>query len=928
MSSDWIIIKKIFSEAIDLAPEDRENYVRKATEAQPEYYDEVMSLLKAHEQPGLLDNPFDSLKASFFEDNDENFRTFKNKKIGPYKINKELGRGGMGRVFFAERDDEQFTQKVALKLIPGGITSENQTLRFLSERQILANLNHPNIAKLFDGGITDYGLPWFAMEYIDGKPIDLYCDEKHLSIPERLELFRKVCDAVQYAHQKLVVHRDLKPSNILVKDNGTVKLLDFGIAKILNPDQQDASGVPLTQTGLLPLTPAYASPEQVRGDTITTASDIYQLGVVLYELLSGCRPYEVTGRSPSEIEQIICREEPTRPSTAITNISKNGNDREMTPERAGKMRQTKPRKLQKKLRGDLDTIILKALRKEPERRYESADKLRSDIDLYLSDRPVTAHPDSRLYRAGKYIQRHRLGVGAVVAIFISLVIGISAALWQNQKAETALERTEQALGRAEVLHGFLMDLFLPGTLDRPAGQMPTTEELLDLGAQQALDENFTSPSERLGMLVTIAEIYIRRGWANEAKPLIEAAVELGMGYREEWPQDLARALNLQARIASWEGAHEKSARLYERAESLLEGMDQYRDLFSEIRTGRSYFEYYRGNYNLVLELMEPLYEEIIEKKNPGPHLETRMMNLFAITYGFLGKLEKAVQYQNQVIENYRVLDGDDSRTYAVALTNSIDIKYNLGQFELAEKHAMEAISIYNKLYQEPTSVLSVTYGKLAAARFFEGRFDEALSLLETAGRHFASVRDKNYEEWMVPKVYQGLMLAQMGRWEEATEKLLDSRSYFDQGHHTMYFTSPKAALAEALCRAGKTEEGKSVLTNLHDNHQLSGVDSPPKRASIYEARARCAYITGNFDTAKNEVEKSIESMKYPGRAMERANRKLFLATILKKKGLENEALEFIDKAEQLFYDVDLPGHPVLATVKSARDRFIAEIRRD
>jgi serine/threonine-protein kinase len=226
----------------------------------------------------------------------------------------------MGSVYLAERADGQFEQQVALKLLKTGFTSENQTRRFLAERQFLATLNHENIARLLDGGVTEDGQPWFAMEYVKGQPIDEYCDAHQLTVDQRLKLFLKVCKAVQSAHQKLIVHRDLKPSNILVTEDGTVKLLDFGIAKTLKQDEVFSETDSLTNTGLLPLTPAYASPEQVQGTPMTTASDIYQLGVVLYELLTGCRPYEVSGQTPSAVERIICEEQPTRPSTAITKI--------------------------------------------------------------------------------------------------------------------------------------------------------------------------------------------------------------------------------------------------------------------------------------------------------------------------------------------------------------------------------------------------------------------------------------------------------------------------------------------------------------------------------------------------------------------------------------------------------------------------------
>ena len=303
----------------------------------------------------------------------------------------------MGLVYEAE-ETGSVRRRVALKVIRAGLDSREIVSRFEAERQALAVMNHPGIAKVLHAGTTEAAQPYFAMELVRGLPITQFCDSHRLAVPERLELFIAVCHAVQHAHQKGVIHRDLKPSNVLVVDQdgrGQPKIIDFGIAKVLNPEDHIPDQIPVTKTGLLPLTPAYASPEQIRGEPVTTASDIYQLGVVLYELLTGFRPYEVSGRTPSEIEQIICEQTPTRPSTAVTHVAEADGDGTRT---GGK---TDPDLLRKKLKGDLDTIILKALRKEPDRRYESSEQLAADIGLYLSGRPVSAHPDSRMYRRAR-----------------------------------------------------------------------------------------------------------------------------------------------------------------------------------------------------------------------------------------------------------------------------------------------------------------------------------------------------------------------------------------------------------------------------------------------------------------------------------------------------------------------------------------------
>ncbi|CAN5480125.1 hypothetical protein BH23BAC3_BH23BAC3_24080 [soil metagenome] len=476
----WHKVKQIFSEALELNPGDRERFVKDACGDDKDLLTEVQSLLAAYEKSGPLDKSPENLKKTVFT-RPKN-PTFKNQVVGNYKIIRALGHGGMGSVFLAERSDGQYDQRVALKLLRTGFTSENQTRRFLAERQILATLVHKNIARLIDGGLTEQGQPWFAMEYVDGFPIDKYCDTNQLTVKERLKLFKDVCNAVQFAHQKLIVHRDLKPSNIFVEENGTVKLLDFGIAKALKPDEILSGQIPITKTGLLPLTPAYASPEQIRGDSITTSSDIYQLGVMLYELLTGFTPYNVSGRSPSEIEQLICESTPTRPSTAITKLP--DRDSDTTTQQICTARKTEPDELQRLLRGEMDTIILKAMHKEPERRYESAGQLAADIHNYLNGKPVTAHPDSVAYRVRKFIQRHKIGVASAATIILLLLGYALTITYHSQQTQAALEQARQETAKAEQITGLLMDMFEASDPSESLGENITARQLLESGIRQ------------------------------------------------------------------------------------------------------------------------------------------------------------------------------------------------------------------------------------------------------------------------------------------------------------------------------------------------------------------------------------------------------------------------------------------------------------
>ncbi|MGH9162450.1 MAG: serine/threonine-protein kinase, partial [Vicinamibacteraceae bacterium] len=350
-------------------------------------------------------------------------------RLGPYAIVKEIGHGGMGAVYLAERQDGQFEQRVALKLLEHDTTRASVVQRFEQERRILAALNHPGIARLFDGGATSDGRPYFVMEYVDGMPIDRYCDDRRLTVDQRLRLFTKVGEAVQHAHRNLVVHRDLKPSNILVTANGEVKLLDFGIAKVLDAGVAHASAA---HTNTRVMTPAYASPEQLRGETVTTASDIYQLGLLLYELLTGRRPYGRYERTPHELERAISETAPLPPSTAVTGGDTSRDRRTgpvadgegSFPEIASRRGGTTPERLRRRLSGDLDTMVLMALRKEPERRYATVAQMTEDVLRHLSGLPVRARPDTLGYRTSKFVRRHARAVAGVAAALI-LVVGIA-----------------------------------------------------------------------------------------------------------------------------------------------------------------------------------------------------------------------------------------------------------------------------------------------------------------------------------------------------------------------------------------------------------------------------------------------------------------------------------------------------------------------
>ena len=427
----WQKVEELFHLGLEREASQRAAFLDEACAGDPDLRGKVELLLAYDEQESdFLETPASEVRGDWLDEDQPGPMT--GRRIGPYQVTREIGHGGMGAVYLAVRADDQYQKQVAIKLIKRGMDTETILRRFRTERQILANLDHPNIAKLLDGGTTEEGLSYFIMDYVDGLPIDLYCDTQKLTTVERLRLFRTVCSAVAYAHQNRVVHRDLKPGNILVTAQGVVKLLDFGVAKLLNPEAASKT-TGSTAAALRPMTPEYASPEQVRGSVITPASDIYSLGVLLYELLTGHRPYRVQSRTPQEIERVICEEEPEKPSTVIGRVEEAPDrDRPLTPASVSETREGQPEKLRRRLAGDLDTIVLMALRKEPERRYGSVEQFSEDIRRHLEGLPVIARKDAFWYRSAKFIKRNKaavlaatLGAGIILALVVAALSYLS-----------------------------------------------------------------------------------------------------------------------------------------------------------------------------------------------------------------------------------------------------------------------------------------------------------------------------------------------------------------------------------------------------------------------------------------------------------------------------------------------------------------------
>jgi eukaryotic-like serine/threonine-protein kinase len=502
---EWQRVRPILEFALELDSAHRTAYLDGAC-ADRSLRREVESLIAVHEQAGTnVLEPGSAVKLKL--DEEAQFRLLPGKRIGVYEIEEEIAAGGMGAVYRAIRADGQYKQQVALKIVRSELGTELTATRFKNERQILATLNHPNIARILDGGTTAEGMPYFVMELVEGQRIDQYCDAHKLATAERLKLFLQVCSAVENAHQHLVIHRDIKPGNILVNAEGVPKLLDFGIAKIL--EANEAADQPEQTISLIRLlTPEYASPEQVKGEPITTASDIYSLGVVLYELLTGRTPYNVPTHTPHEISRAVCEAEPEKPSSAVRRKqlpTGNGKRKQTIDSVLSKVREGPPEKLSKRLIGDLDNIVLMALRKEPQRRYASVEQFAQDIRRHLDNLPVLARKDTAAYRASKFISRHKAGVTVAALVTVALLSATGVTLRQARIARAERARAERRFNDVRKLANSLMFEVHDSIQDLPGATAP--RKLIIQRAQEYLDSLAQESKSDPALLRELAAAY-------------------------------------------------------------------------------------------------------------------------------------------------------------------------------------------------------------------------------------------------------------------------------------------------------------------------------------------------------------------------------------------------------------------------------------
>lgn len=777
MANDqWDEIEARFEDVLNLPEAERPAFLAELHAKNPLIHREVLSLLAA-----------DGDATEFFEGLSDKFvsplvarmdrEVVPPERIGPYRILREVGRGGMSTVYLAERADGQFAQQVALKIIRGGTADEadERVQRFLAERQILASLNHPHIARLYGGGVTETNRPYFVMEYVEGQPIDTYGNEQALSVRQRLRLFMDVGAAVQYAHQNLVIHRDLKPSNILVTAEGTVKLLDFGIAKVFSGDPLlDAPSTSTTQTGQRWLTPDYAAPEQIRGQRITTATDVYQLGVVLYRLLTGHKPYQVDTTSTYEVERAVCEQEPARPSTIVLRTEEHTRGTQkttITPAQVSRDRSVDVQGLRRLLAGDLDAVLLKALRKEPEERYASVGAFVDDVARYLEALPVEARRGSAMYRVRKFMRRHWAGVGAGMAFVVLLLL---FAVVYTTRVTHERNRAQQEANKAREVSEFLIHLFEVSDPDEARGEAVTARELLDRGARQAEVALSTQPEVQAQMLQTIGRVYERLGLYEQGLPLLQAAVDLSQTTAQSTPVEQAETWRYLGDVHTSMGTYDEARSAYDTALTLLDPLPDALPEKARIlaQLGLLYqrneqFATADSLYQTALTLQQSafgtMHEDIVEtmtslallrrheRNYPAAeslYLETlslarrvmgerhtgvaTILNNFAALKDDQGAYEAADSLYQQALDIQRVILGDRHPDVGKTLNNLALVREQRGDLDAAEELQRQALQIKEEALGTTHPSLAVSYLNLAALLHTQGKLDAADSLYRKA----------------------------------------------------------------------------------------------------------------------------------------------------------------------------------------------------
>jgi serine/threonine protein kinase/tetratricopeptide (TPR) repeat protein len=829
----WRQIEGLFQSALDCEPGHRAAFLDSACGSDTSLRQEVESLLASYEKGGFTETPALAEGIKLLEESEA--RLLVGQNIGPYRVIRKIGQGGMGAVYLAARADEAFQKEVAIKLIKRGQDTEDVIRRFRSERQILASLDHPNITRLLDGGTTEDGLPYFVMEYIQGEPIDKYCDAHKLNTTGRLKLFQSVCAAVHHAHQNLVIHRDIKSGNILVTTEVAPRLLDFGIAKLLAAEPSVADR---TMTIARRMTPESASPEQVRGGIITTASDVYSLGVLLYKLLTGHSPYRLAGRSPEEIERAICEEEPEKPSTVIDRAEESGAEGAITPQSVSKTREGTADKLRRRLGGDLDNILLMTLRKEPQRRYASVLQLSEDIRRHLEGLPVMARRDTAGYRTAKFVGRHKTGVAAAALIFLSLTAGIVATLRQTRVARAERDRAQVEKAKADRINAFLQDMLgfsdtRSGSANTKKGHDATLADMLDVAGPRAETELNDQPAVKAEMLRTIGVAYTIQPRFDLAEHYLRAALDTDVKLYGSKHQETAKTLHLLGVALGNKGDY-KGAEQFQR-----QALEIYRKQpKDEILDARSFAETLStqglltmridGNYPEAESLLLEAVSLAPQLKGKDRALVSGAENMLAALHSDRGDYRQAETLARSSLEEFQKLPTERFGV-AESQANLGIILRTEGKYSEAEPALRDALALYRQLLGENHPIVAYAWVHFGHLHYLEGKYAEAEEEVRKSLQIYEKALPKGHGATSSPYTVLGLILNKTGRSAEAEKDLREALQIrmrtVPKGHY--YLAVTQGALGECLTTEKKYAEAEPLLSESYATLKTDQGDQSP-----------------------------------------------------------------------------------------------------
>ncbi len=836
---DWQQVWAIFERALERDPQGRTAFLQEACAGQPGLRRSVEKLLAADDEPdSFLDRPIAKHGSGGRTGTPHNQlpaqQLANGSTIGPYRILRRIGQGGMSTVYLAVRADDAFHRRMVIKLIRPGMESEALQERLRTERQILASLDHPYIARLYDGGTTDDGLPYFVLEYIEGIPIDEFCEQNQLAVDECLTLFRKVCSAVESAHQNLVVHRDLKPSNILVTADGDPKLLDFGIAKLLNPELGSMSLEP-TATWHRILTPNYASPEQIRGKLITTASDVFSLGVLLYKLLTGRLPHQFSGRSPHEIEDILSTSEPVPPSVAVTGPA--AAEAARGGQLEGQPASNRARHLRRRLTGDLDAIVLKALRNVPMRRYASVTQLAEDIERFQTGRPVAARVGSWRYRTGLFVRRHRRGVGVAAALTSVLVGFVVASSMQAARIAAELEQTRRERDKKTQVLALVRNMFEHSNPYVVPGKELTVREALERSVPVLEDALHGQPEVRAELLETSGTILGVLGVLDMSRDQLTEALEIRRQQHIGANAEVVATLSALAATEKELGQLDRAEALARQAVAMARQLEQDvpapgpKSIVSQPLNELVSVLCYRNE----LEAAEPL---AMEAQTLTQQLPVGNPQRLAATWHLArirsaqGDYREAVRLNRETLAMRRIHDGEHHPGQIATLNNlGLNLR-RLEDFEAAEKAYREAVELQRSNFG-PEHDNDFLLNNLAGVLFAMGDVSAAEALYREA-RDIA-VRQRGPKHWTV-FVFE-LRIARCRTLQGATveaehslRELLDTWRPELENHWR--YQEGLSILGESLSTQGRCDEAGPILTDAFEN--LLGKATERTRRDAFE----------------------------------------------------------------------------------------------